>query len=68
MRKIISLCLLAATLATVLAPVSAEAAYPRMVCKRVWVRGHLVRRCRPAPPPRHYQQRPRPVPYNYNHR
>ncbi|MGF7132393.1 hypothetical protein P3T40_003876 [Paraburkholderia sp. EB58] len=58
MRKFVSLILLAA-FAGAFAPVSAEA-HPRVVCKRVWYRGHLVRRCRPVPPPRHHHRRPPP--------
>jgi hypothetical protein len=50
-RKFVSLILLAA-FAAAFAPVSAEA-HPRVVCKRVWYRGHLVRRCRQVPPPHH---------------
>jgi len=43
--------------ATAFAPVTAEAR-PRVVCKHVWYRGHLVRRCRQVPPPRHHRQPP----------
>jgi hypothetical protein len=50
-RKFVSLILLAA-FAAAFAPVNAEA-HPRVVCKRVWYRGHLVRRCRQVPPPHH---------------
>jgi hypothetical protein len=66
MRKLVISLLFAATAAS-LAPSPAQAR-PRMVCSRVWVRGHLVRRCRPLPPPRHHHHhRPpphRPVPYH----
>lgn len=64
MRKLISLMLLAAT-ATAFVPATAEAhPYSRVVCKRVWVHGRLVKQCRRVPY-RHYHRPPhhRPTPY-----
>ncbi|MGF6642020.1 MULTISPECIES: hypothetical protein [Paraburkholderia] len=55
MRKFVLLILLA-TFVAAFAPVTAEAR-PRVVCKHVWYRGHLVRRCRQVPPPRHHRHR-----------
>jgi hypothetical protein len=57
-RKFVLLILLAA-FAAAFAPVSAEA-HPGVACKRVWYRGHLVRRCRQQPLPRHHHHRPPP--------
>jgi hypothetical protein len=64
MRKLVVSLLFAAAAAASLAPLPAQAR-PRMVCNRVWVRGHWVRHCRPLPPPRYHHHRPyrRPVPY-----
>jgi hypothetical protein len=56
-RKFVSLILLA-TFVAAFAPVNAEAR-PRVVCKRVWYRGHLVRRCRHVPPPHRRPPPPR---------
>lgn len=53
--------LLAAT-ATAFVPAAAEA-HSRVVCKRVWVHGRLVKRCRRVPP--HHHRRPPPY---YGHR
>lgn len=60
MRKLVSSVLLTVSVASALffAPATAEA-HARLVCKRVWYRGHLVRRCRHVPAPRHHNhQRP----------
>lgn len=62
MRKLLSLMLLAAT-ATAFVPAAAEA-HPRVVCKRVWVHGRLVKHCRRVPPPRHYHPHRRPPPHH----
>jgi len=64
MRKRIVSLLFAAAAVVSLAPLPAQA-HPRMVCNRVWVRGHWVRHCRPVPPRHHHHHRPyrRPVPY-----
>lgn len=51
MKKFASLILFAAA-AAAFAPTSADAR-ARVLCKRVWVHGHLVRRCRALPPPHH---------------
>jgi hypothetical protein len=60
-RKFVSLILLVAS-AAAFAPVTAEA-HPRVVCKREWYRGHLVRRCRQVPPPHHHRHHRRPPPH-----
>ncbi len=64
MRKlVVSLLFAAAAASASLAPSPAQAR-PRMVCNRVWVRGHWVRHCRPLPPRyHHYRPHRRPVPY-----
>ncbi|NYH17795.1 hypothetical protein [Paraburkholderia bryophila] len=64
MRKLMSLMLLAAT-AAAFVPAAAEAhSHSRVVCKRVWVHGRLVKRCRRVPPPRHYHPHRRPPPHH----
>jgi hypothetical protein len=60
MKKFLSLILLASAAASMAFAPSSANARPRVICKRVWVHGHLVRRCRPAPPVRHRYHRPPP--------
>ncbi|WGS49917.1 hypothetical protein LFL96_19565 [Paraburkholderia sp. D15] len=61
MRKLMSLMLLAAT-AVAFVPATAEA-HSRVVCKRVWVHGRVVKRCRRVPVPHHHHHR-RPPPHH----
>jgi len=66
MRRFLAVVLLSAA-ASAAIPSVADAR-PRQECRRVWVHGHYVRRCRPLPP-RHYHHRPppryRPPPQRY---
>lgn len=66
MRKMLSLVLLTISVTSALffSPAMAEA-HTRLVCKRVWHRGHLVRRCRPVAPPHHYRRQPQHRRPNY---
>ncbi len=67
MRRFLAVVLLTAAASAAL-PTVADAR-PRQECRRVWVHGHYVRRCRPLPPPRHHHHRPpprhRPPPHRY---